>query len=143
MLRIILSAVLLPLLCAAPLMLIYRRVKRGGSPKKPLFANLAVFCVMFALFAGFFLKQGVAAAGEAIASGTDWSVAAGYLSAAIAVSVSGLASAKAVSATACAAIGALTENENTFGKALVFVGMAEGIALYGLLVAFVIISNLG
>ena len=66
----------------------------------------------------------------------------GYLSAAIAVSVSGIAGGKAVSSSASAAIGALAENEGTFGKALVFVGMAEGIALYGMLVAFIIISNL-
>ena len=41
--------------------------------------------------------------------------------------------------TACAAIGAMTENEGTFGKSLVFVGLAEGIAIYGLLIAIVIV----
>ena len=38
-----------------------------------------------------------------------------------------------------AAIGALTENEGSFGKSIVFVGMAEGIAIYGLLIAIVIL----
>ena len=35
--------------------------------------------------------------------------------------------------------GALTENEGSFGKSIVFVGMAEGIAIYGLLIAIVIL----
>ena len=58
---------------------------------------------------------------------------------ALAVGISGIASGIAVSNSACAAIGALTENEGTFGKSIVFVGMAEGIAIYGLLIAIVIL----
>ena len=59
--------------------------------------------------------------------------------AALAVGISGIASGIAVSNSACAAIGALTENEGSFGKSIVFVGMAEGIAIYGLLIAIVIL----
>ena len=33
----------------------------------------------------------------------------------------------------------MTENEGTFGKSMVFVGLAEGIAIYGLLIAIVIV----
>ena len=62
-----------------------------------------------------------------------------YLAAALAVGISGIASGIAVSNSACAAIGALTENEGSFGKSIVFVGMAEGIAIYGLLIAIVIL----
>ena len=123
MLKIVLSAIAMLVLVSLPLLLIYHRVKRGNTNvKKPLLANLAMFCTVFAVCAVVFLTQGV--------------------SAAIAVSVSGIAGGKAVSSSASAAIGALAENESTFGKALVFVGMAEGIALYGMLVAFIIISNI-
>ena len=61
------------------------------------------------------------------------------MAAALAVGISGIASGIAVSNSACAAIGALTENEGSFGKSIVFVGMAEGIAIYGLLIAIVIL----
>ena len=127
-----------------PLVLINRRAKAGKSVKKPLYANLAMFFVMFAVCGCVFLGQGVAAANEAAevaaaGSGTDWTQAFAYLGAALAVGISGIASGIAVSNSACAAIGALTENESTFGKSIVFVGLAEGIAIYGLLVAIIIL----
>lgn len=127
-----------------PLALINRRAKAGKSVKKPLYANLAMFFVMFAVCGCVFLGQGVAAANEAAevaaaGGGTDWTQAFAYLGAALAVGISGIASGIAVSNSACAAIGALTENESTFGKSIVFVGLAEGIAIYGLLVAIIIL----
>ena len=127
-----------------PLVLINRRAKAGKSVKKPLYANLAMFFVMFAVCGCVFLGQGVAAANEAAevaaaGGGTDWTQAFAYLGAALAVGISGIASGIAVSNSACAAIGALTENESTFGKSIVCVGLAEGIAIYGLLVAIIIL----
>ena len=112
-----------------PLWLIARRAKAGKSVKKPLIANLC----------GFFLVMFATAVVAAVAGSTDWTKAIGYLAAALAVGISGIASGIAVSNSACAAIGALTENEGSFGKSIVFVGMAEGIAIYGLLIAIVIL----
>lgn len=43
--------------------------------------------------------------------------------------------------TAAAAIGALTEDPKSFGKALIFVVLGEGIALYGMLIAILIITK--
>jgi len=127
-----------------PLLIIYQRVQRGNkNVKKPLVANLVLFFAVAVVCAGVFLKQGAAAASEAAASGGDIATAAGYIAAALAVGISGIGSGKAVASSASAAIGALAEDESTFGKALVFVGMAEGIALYGMLVAFIIVSSLG
>lgn len=76
-----------------------------------------------------------AAAGEA-ASGL------GYIGAALAVGLSGIGSGVAVASSASAALGALSEDSSVFGKSLIFVAMAEGIALYGLIIAFMIIGAL-
>ena len=127
-----------------PLVLISRRARAGKSVKKPLYANIATFFGMFAVCGIVLLAQGAAAVDEAAeaataAAGTDWTQAFRYLGAALAVGISGIASGIAVSNSACAAIGALTENEGTFGKSIVFVGLAEGIAIYGLLVAIIIL----
>ena len=141
---IIVAALAALAIIIVPLVLINRRAKAGKSVKKPLYANLALFFVMFAVCGCVFLGQGVAAANEAAevaaaGGGTDWTQAFAYLGAALAVGISGIASGIAVSNSACAAIGALTENESTFGKSIVFVGLAEGIAIYGLLVAIIIL----
>ena len=141
---IIVAALAALAIIIVPLVLINRRAKAGKSVKKPLYANLAMFFVMFAVCGCVFLGQGVAAANEAAevaAAGgrTDWAPASAYLGAPLPVGPSGIASGIAVSNSACAAIGALTENESTFGKSIVFVGLAEGIAIYGLLVAIIIL----
>ncbi len=125
-----------------PLYVIARRAAAGKSVKKPLYAHIASFFGIFALCGLAFLGQGAFAASEAaetVAAGTDWTRAFGYLGAALAVGLSGIASGIAVSNSASAAIGALAENDSTFGKSIVFVGLAEGMAIYGLLVAIIIL----
>lgn len=144
MLKLISPFIVVLALIVVPLYCISRRAKAGKSVKKPLYANLVLFFVMLGVTAVTFLGQGVAAASDAVevaatTGGTDWTQAIGYLAAALAVGISGIASASAVSNTACAAIGALTENEGSFGKSIVFVGMAEGIAIYGLLIGIIIL----
>ena len=66
----------------------------------------------------------------------------GYIGAALAVGLSGIGSGVAVASSASAALGALSEDSSVFGKSLIFVAMAEGIALYGLIIAFMIIGAL-
>jgi V/A-type H+-transporting ATPase subunit K len=61
--------------------------------------------------------------------------------AALAVSVGSIGAAYAVSTTGSAAIGAIAEKPEVFGNALVFVGLAEGVAIYGLIIAFVIVTR--
>lgn len=61
------------------------------------------------------------------------------IAAAIAVSMGSIGAAYAVSSTGSAAIGAIAEKPEVFGRALIFVGMAEGVAIYGLIIAFLIL----
>ena len=66
----------------------------------------------------------------------------GFLSAAIAVSCSSLGAAYAVASAAPAAIGAISENPENFGKSMIFVVLGEGCAIYGLLIAILIVNKL-
>ena len=65
----------------------------------------------------------------------------GMIAAALAVGVAGIGAGIAVGSGAPAAIGALTEDPKSFGKALIFVVLGEGIALYGMLIAILIITK--
>src|SRR5512140_318256 len=47
----------------------------------------------------------------------------------------------AVSGTGAAAIGAIAEKPEAFGRSLIFVGLAEGIAIYGLIISFLILQQ--
>ncbi|MCD1653322.1 ATP synthase subunit C [Treponema zuelzerae] len=62
-----------------------------------------------------------------------------YLAAAVAVGIACIAGGMAVGRIGAAAMGAMSENPELSGKALPFVGLAEGICLWGFLVALLII----
>ena len=47
----------------------------------------------------------------------------------------------AVASTGAAAIGAIAEKPEAFGRSLIFVGMAEGIAIYGLIISFMVLNR--
>ena len=66
----------------------------------------------------------------------------GFLAAALSTGLSALGAGIAVAAAAPAAIGAVSENSKAFGKAIIFVVLGEGIAIYGLLISILIINRL-
>ncbi|MGC8764537.1 MAG: ATP synthase subunit C [Brevinematia bacterium] len=76
-----------------------------------------------------------------ITTASDRVVSFAYLAAAIAVGVGSLGAGIAVSVTGSAALGAISENPKIFGPAMVFVGLAEGIAIYGLIIAIMILNK--
>ena len=64
----------------------------------------------------------------------------GMFAAALATAVSCIGAGIAVASAASAAIGAISENPGVFGKAMIFVALAEGVALYGMLISIQIIN---
>ena len=59
----------------------------------------------------------------------------------IAIAGSTLGAAIAVAYTGAAALAAISEKPELFGRAMVIVGLAEGIAIYGLVIAIVLIGK--
>ena len=66
----------------------------------------------------------------------------GNAAAALATGLSCLGGGIAVSAAASAALGAISEDSSILGKSLIFVGLAEGVCLYGLIISFMILGKL-
>jgi V/A-type H+-transporting ATPase subunit K len=80
-----------------------------------------------------------AQAAEADTAGGDaW---AALLGAAIAVGGSAVGAGVAVAYTGSAALAAISEKPEIFGRAMVIVGLAEGIAIYGLVTAIILIGQ--
>jgi V/A-type H+-transporting ATPase subunit K len=65
------------------------------------------------------------------------------LAAAISTALAALGAGFAVAKVGAAAIGALAEKPELFGRLLILVGLAEGIAIYGLIVSILILNRLG
>ena len=118
----------------------------GEKSRKRYKKSLAANCFMCAgvLFVAASVMcgepTGVRVAGPAAADGLATGL--GYIGAALVTGISGLGSGIAVASSASAALGALSEDGSLFGKSIIFVAMAEGIALYGLIISFMILGQL-
>ena len=112
-----------------------------------------VIAIALTLFAGLLCAVGTALlflepalAQEDVATGgrlldpgiVQW----GYLAAALATGLSSLGAGFAVAGVGSAAIGAVTEKPELLGRTLIFVGLAEGIAIYGLIVSILILNRI-
>jgi len=62
-----------------------------------------------------------------------------YISAALAVGIGSVAAGIAVAMVGSAAMGAVAERPELMGRSLIYVGLAEGIAIYGVVVAIMIL----
>ena len=110
--------------------------------KKSLAYNVLFFFGIFVV-AGvmLFVSNPVQAAQASVDSGM--STGLGYLAAALSTGLSCVGGGIAVASAASAALGAISEDPSALGKSLIFVGLAEGVCLYGLIISFMIIGKLG
>ena len=84
-----------------------------------------------------------AVAAEAARAGLTGEAAGwGLFSAALATGLSSLGAGIAVARLGTAAVGALAEKPELLGRLLIFVGLAEGIAIYGVIISILILERL-
>ncbi len=105
--------------------------------------SMNVLIVLFAVIAlALLVSSPVAAAPSqqegAVSGGLNGTVA---LAAGLSTGLATIGAGIAVGMTGSAALGTIAERPETFGRALIFVGLAEGIAIYGLIVSFLLISR--
>ena len=117
---------------------VYFTGKRGeGRFKYALLINIVSFLGTM-LFASVFMFSETLRANPAAPSG-DAGMA--FLAAALVTGLATVGTGIATGQAASAALGAISENEKLMGKALIFVALAEGIAIYGLLISFTILGR--
>ncbi|MBX3099598.1 MAG: hypothetical protein KF761_08460 [Salinibacterium sp.] len=117
--------------------------KRGLGLKILIGANALVLAVSAVLLMSALNAQPAVAATTSLAVDTVPAGAGGtaLIAAAIAVAGSSIGAAIAVAYTGAAALAAMSERPEMFGRAMVVVGLAEGIAIYGLIIAIIIIGK--
>lgn len=107
---------------------------------------LTLVCAVLGLGATVVLGWQSAAAAEAAPAAAILDSGAhgwGFLAAALATGLSSLGAGIAVANVGAAAVGALAEKPELLGRSLILVGLAEGIAIYGLIVSILILNRLG
>ena len=129
----------------------FKAMKNGkkGSIKKAILTTVSAFGLVMAgaiistVFGGNVLAETAPAAAEATATAaaTGMSIGEGlkYFSAALATGIATIATGMAVGSVGSSAIGAISEDQSLLGKTLIFVGMAEGISIYGMIISILIL----
>lgn len=107
--------------------------------KKTIGVNIFFFFSALIL-ASIMMLGGEVQAADAAAASTATGL--GYLAAALVTGLSCIGGGIAVASASSAALGALSEDSSVLGKSLIFIGLAEGVCLYGLIISFMILGKL-
>lgn len=112
--------------------------------KMCLLGNLAVFLPLIVGAISIILPDVVvyATGSEAVTGTSDGSKGMGFMAAALSTGLATIGAGYAVGAVGSSALGAVSEDEKILGKTLIFVGLAEGIAIYGLIISILILGRL-
>lgn len=141
------AAVLVGLVPMIPAVIFFLRERKTGPTRatRGLLMGLTGFNVIIGLMAAGVGLVWLASPATVIAAGLTQSAAVAdpyaALAAAIATGLGSIGAGLAVSSTGAAAVGAIAEKPESFGRALIFVGMAEGIAIYGLIISFMVLNR--
>jgi V/A-type H+-transporting ATPase subunit K len=101
--------------------------------------NLSAFIPVMAAAVIMFIPQ-VAHAADAASAGSSSGL--GFIAAALSTGLATIGTGYAVGSVGSSALGAVSEDPKILGKTLIFVGLAEGIAIYGLIVSIMILGRL-
>ena len=116
--------------------------KNKGRYKRALGVNVFFFFGAFVI-GGIMMFSGMdAQAAEAAGEAASMATGLGYIAAALVTGLSCIGGGIAVASAASAALGAISEDSSVLGKSLIFVGLAEGVCLYGLTTSFMILGQL-
>ena len=135
MLKSLVMFIIVTLAIAVPLVAHFGLKLTGKKMKSAICVNLFTLMLVFAAclvtgsFDAFAATEGAAASVDGMK----------YLGAALSTGLACIGAGIAVSSSASAALGAISEDPQIMGKSLIFVALAEGIALYGLIISLLIL----
>ena len=110
--------------------------------KRTIGVNAFFFFGAFAIASIMMLGAPTVHAADAAATSGSLATGLGYIAAALVTGLSCIGGGIAVASAASAALGAISEDSSVLGKSLIFVGLAEGVCLYGLIISFMILGKL-
>lgn len=117
---------------------------KGKKAKRALIYHFCAFAGVMLLFialpiGGYVFAAPATDTASAVATGISTGEGLKYLGAALATGLASIGAGIGVGGGAPAAIGACSEDPKAFGKAMIFVVLGEGIAIYGLVISFLIL----
>ena len=137
---ILVSSIIIVLLTVGTGILLHLKRKPSGKRgvKLALYSSLLAFMPFIVAAVIILVPEAVFAVGEEGLSPSGL----GFIAAALSTGLATLGAGYAVGAVGSSALGAVSEEPGILGKTLIFVGLAEGIAIYGLIISILILGRL-
>ncbi|SKC56729.1 ATP synthase subunit C [Maledivibacter halophilus] len=133
------SIIIVALTIGAGVMMTYMNYEASKSKlKKVLGFNLSGFIPLMLIALIVLIPDIVLAAQDSAGSPSGL----GFIAAALCTGLATIGAGYAVGAVGSSALGAVSEDPKILGKTLIFVGLAEGIAIYGLIISILILGRL-
>lgn len=142
----------LPVLCLAISILVcIRTMKKSRNSRKAIARHLITLVVALAISSALTVLAATGdtdTAAQAVQSsietdgGAGLATSLGFIGAALSVGLAAIGAGIALSGGAPAAIGAISEDPQAFGKAMIFVVLGEAVAIYGFIIAFMILMKI-
>lgn len=110
--------------------------------RKLLRVNVFTFIPLMLIAMGIMIPEIVFADTSSPEVVENSSAGLGYIAAALSTGLATIGAGYAVGAVGSSALGAVSEDPKILGKTLIFVGLAEGIAIYGLIISILIIGKI-
>ncbi len=115
--------------------------------RRTIGTNLVVFVAAEAGLLLASVHQAMAASPPAVTAGASTTIGVGYglalIGAGLPTVAATIAAALAVAPVGSAALAVIAEKPEAFGRSLVYLGLAEGIAIYGLVVTILMLGKFG
>lgn len=105
--------------------------------RKALKINLFTFVPIMAMIIILLLPANSIAAGGSAGSSAD---GLKYIGAALSTGLATIGTGFAVGNVGSAALGAISEDQSILGRTIIFVGLAEGIAIFGVIISIMILN---
>lgn len=121
-----------------------RWLGRPAGRRALIIGNVAVLLIGLAVLVAIVLMAFPAEAAtvaQGTTEATEQTNGTALIAAAISVAGSSIGAAIAVAYTGAAALAAMSERPEMFGRSMVIVGLAEGIAIYGLIIAIILVGQ--
>ena len=132
------TAIIVLLTIGSGVYLLYNNTDSSKTKlKKALRTNL--FAIIPCLVMAFVFLMPNSAFAESAAGATN---GLGLLAAALSTGLATIGTGYAVGVVGSSALGAVSEDPSLLGKSLIYVGLAEGIAIYGLVISILILQQL-
>lgn len=119
------------------------KMRKTGNIKMQMLTSLGLFSAVLISFVIVGTNNVILAANAAQTAAVGLTMGDGfkYLAAALSTGLATIGTGVAVGSTGSSAIGAVSEDPTILGKTLIFVGMSEGIAIYGMIISILILFS--